>query len=172
MSTGTAEQVPDLAQKQEKTIERTARSFFKGGMGLVLKNFQSTLNLGQRNANRFMSSVESRDAKGQPKAGGITEPTKSEDDMRIDSDDIHYHLMPSESAPAPSAGGTLAKLAGTALLATGIGAPLGIGLMMAPEIIRAWNGSQTPAVAPVTPTESKAGTVTIGGHEYELGLEP
>lgn len=151
------EPTPEIVQQQSKTIDGTARSFFKGGMGIALNNLAKMSSLGHRNAERLMGKADAR--------AGVGSNSVS-DDMRIDSDDIHYHI---QTPKPPSMIGSAMKIGAGALLAgTGVGAAFAL-----PTIASGVMELLKPAAA-VKPAEAKpetdAPTVTIGGQEYQLEL--
>jgi hypothetical protein len=66
----------------------------------------------------------------------------SEEEMRVDSDNVvtHNHYYEQHKSLSP-----LLKLAGMALLASGLGAPLGIAAWKLPDIIEALTSKTQPA---------------------------
>lgn len=159
MSTDIPQPMPP--NQQPKTVEGTARSFFKAGMGVMLGNFHHAMKSNQRNVDRLQDKLEGKCHKsGEPSKGGT-------DDMRIDSDDIHYHIANQQPKSSPFS--SLLKIGlGAAALGTGIGVPLAL-----PSILSGI-GEIMNRPAAVQPAETKpdAPTVSVGGKEYELSLEP
>lgn len=159
------ESVPDVVQKQSKTVDGTARSFFKGGMGIALQNLQKMTAIGHRNAERVMNKAD--------EAAGTSTAKPEADDMRIDSDDIQYHMhmvsgdaKPKASATSPLMG--LAKIGvGAAMAGTGVGL-----LFALPGIISGISDLMKPpaAVQPADLKPTDTPTLNIGGQEYELQL--
>lgn len=149
--------VPDLVQQQSKTVDGTARSFFKGGMAIGLANLAKMSSLGHRNAERLMCKADER--------AGIKGTSSPSDDMRIDSDDIHYHIQPAEK---PSLLASAFKIgAGVLLAGTGIGSAVAI-----PTIASGVMDMLKPPAATSRAETPKADvpTVTIGGQDYQLEL--
>jgi hypothetical protein len=99
----------------------------KAAAAARLQNFCHALQTNQRNVDSFLK-----------KAG--VEPA-SEEEMRVDSDNVvtHNHYYEQRNSLSP-----LWKLAGTALLASGFGAPLGIAAWKLPEIIEALTSKTQP----------------------------
>ena len=117
---------PWLVRKQKKSTTDTAHSFYKAGMGLTVQSTANAYALAKRISDRFQNKLDGKPELGSTAAGGA-------EDMRIDSDDIHYHVGTPASG---SMAGTLAKAAlGAGLLATGIGAPIG-GWMIAQALLK------------------------------------
>jgi len=118
---------PWLVRKQKKSVNDTAHSFYKAGMGLIVQNTANAYALTKRISDRFQNKLDGKPELGSTAAGGA-------EDMRIDSDDIHYHVGTPSSGG--SMAGNLAKAAlGAGLLATGIGAPIG-GWMIAQALLK------------------------------------
>lgn len=155
-------EAPPRAQQQPKTVDGTARSFFKGGMGLVLQNMQHMLRVNQRNVDRFQAKL----ARGIRGSDGVPEPDHTDDAMRIDSDDIHNHYHQQREGM-----GTLAKLAAIALAATGIGVPASIAATQLPVILELFRDNKASIATPEQEIPDEP-SLNINGKDYELSLDP
>lgn len=153
---------PEPAEQQAKSVDGTARSFFKGGMGVALQNFQRMTNIGHRNATRLLNKADGK--------AGTESGSQVSDDMRIDSDDIHNHYHQQREGMS-----SLAKLAALAMVAT----PLGIAAWNLPAIVGVLSAGAAPAVKPPVKVEPKDETepepkpsVQLNGRRYKLRLKP
>ena len=118
---------PWLVRKQKKSVTDTAHSFYKAGMGLIVQNTANAYAVTKRISDRFQNKLDGKAELGSSAASGAK-------DMRIDSDDIHYHVH-SPTTSGGSGGALMKGLLGAGLLATGIGAPLG-GWMIAQALLK------------------------------------
>lgn len=154
--------IPDIALKQAKTIEGTAASFYKGGMGLALQNFQRMFQVNDWNVKRFQDKCD-----GKEPGSDEGDKTATDDPMRIDSDDINYHFhtqTPWVPKPVAPLGSSLLKIGvGAALAGTGIGLPLAL-----PSIISGIGELMKPAAT--APTNPGTPSINLGGRDYELRL--
>lgn len=113
----------------ERSLGGGQESVQKGASAMQLANALQAFRFNNRNTERLLQKHERDDG---------VKPAEAEPEMRIDSDDIHqhYHMQPQAQA---SGMGSLAKIATAGLMATGVGAPLGIAAWNLPEIIKAFN---------------------------------
>ena len=124
-------------------------------MASGFSQFDFSNRLSQWNSKRAAAEIQSgilpsqRGSLGDTKCA-IDDVIGGESDMRVDSDDIHYHFVtPPATSSSPNStqssllSGLLKAGAGIALAGTGIGIPVGISAI--PDILKAIGQSQ-PAV--------------------------
>lgn len=119
---------------QDKRLPRAQEAIEKGLQAIRLKNLHDAFALNTANARRLLREHS------PPGQDGIE--SGGDDDMRVDSDNVTYNYV---EQPKASPWEPLARLAGAALLATGIGGPLGIAAWNLPEILRALNPRPQPS---------------------------
>lgn len=105
----------------DKRLPRSQEVFEKAIQALRIQNLSEAFKLNSANARRML------------KEHGASVAEDGGDEMRIDSDDVHYHYH----QPKPDTLTPLLKLAGAALIASGVGAPLGIAAWKLPDILQA-----------------------------------
>lgn len=128
----------------DRSLGGGQESIQKGVEAVRLQNLIQGLTFNRRNTERLLQKHEREDG---------VKPAATDAEMRIDSDDIHNHYHYENPKPAGNGMGALSKLAGAALIASGIGIPAGIAAWNLPEIIKAFSPAEKPGDAPPAVTD-------------------